>query len=269
MSNKGSRVRIPGFTPPNFRRRSQHSVLSLLSELAASPVPLTTSELAQRTGLHRVSVYRKLESLVGEGWLNVEGSPHRYSVSWSVSQLGLLALRQNKVHEVVLIRATELAKALDAPTWFGFYEAGTYFGSGSVGLVNDVPIFVPAGLNLPPSCVSGGLILLAYQDDEEIERIANLGVPAFTDETITEPAAIIAHARKARQLGYAFSHHEYVSDLVTFSVPVFDSKGVAASLSSRCPDFGPTPEMLQVANDIAERASLELGHRVGIRSIIA
>jgi len=250
--------------PPNHIRHSKHSALALLSHLAASPTPLTTAELAQRTELHRASVYRKLESLVSEGWLEVEGTPHRYSVSWGVPQLGLLALRNRHTHEVVLIRATELARALDAPTWFGFY-----FGSSGVGLLNDLPILLPAGLSVPPSCVRGGLILLAYQEDAEIERMAHLGLPRFTDRTITEPAGIIAQARKARQLGYAVSNHEYVTGLIKFSVPVFDSKGVVASLSTRCPDSGPTPDMLGIANDIAERASLELGHRAGIRSVIA
>jgi DNA-binding IclR family transcriptional regulator len=249
-------------------RRSRETVLSLFSHLAASPTPLTIAELAQRTGMHRASVYRKVESLLGEGWLTVEGTPRRYAVSWSFRQLGLLALRHHRPNEVVQIRAMELAVALDEPTWYGFYESGLYFTSGTVGFLNGAAILLPSGLCVPPSCVSGGLILLAYQDDAEIERVARLGVPRFTEHTITDAAGIIAHALKSRQMGYAVSDREFMPDLIAFSVPIFGANGAVASVSVRCAESGPTPELLRTANAIAERASLELGYRTPIRSVI-
>ena len=253
---------------PMLMRKTDHNVLALFSYLAASPSPLTSLELSKLTGMHRASVYRNLESLTKEGWLEAEGSPRRYGLTWSFRQLGLLARHHTPAHEVLMAYAVEMCRRLAAPAYIGYYEDGTYIASDVVHLIDGTPIGMPLGSRLFASCASGGLILLAYQDEEEIRRAAHLCVPRYTDKTFTDPDEITEIVHAARENGYAFNFGAFNRESGSFAVPVFDGRGIFASLGANCGEEGPTDEAVAIAKDLALRASRELGYRVSMRFAI-
>jgi DNA-binding IclR family transcriptional regulator len=246
-------------------RSSRHNILALLSLLAASAAPLTSIELSKQTGMHRASVYRNLESLTKEGWLEASGSPRRYAVSWSFRQLGLMATQHDRTHEVLMIYATQLCERLRAPSYVGYYEDGTYIASVSVQMIDGAPVAVPLGRRVFATVASGGLIMLAYQDEAEIVRVANLCIPRYTELTVTDPAEIIEIVHTARANGYAFNYGVVNPHAGSFAVPVFSAEGNLASLGANCDERGPTEEALSIAKDLAQRASRELGYRAGMR----
>ena len=249
---------------PTLIRKTDHNILALFSYLAVSPSPLTSHELSELTGMHRASVYRNLESLTKEGWLEAGGSPRRYAVTWSFRQIGLLARRHDPAYEVLMTYAVELCKRLAVPAYIGYYEDGTYIASEVVHPIDGMPIAVPSGARVFASGASGGLILLAHQSEEEIMRVAHLDVPKYTDRTVTDPDEIINIVHASRAQGYAFNFGAFNRHAGSFAVPVFDGRGILASLGAKCGEDGPPEPPIGIAKELAQRASRELGYRVGM-----
>ena len=99
-------------------------------------------------------------------------------------------------------------------------------------------------------------------------------MPALRCERCQQPArrvwdvtrTAIVHA--ARENGYAFNFGAFNRESGSFAVPVFDGRGIFASLGANCGEEGPTDEAVAIAKDLALRASRELGYRVSMRFAI-
>ncbi|MGC5076093.1 IclR family transcriptional regulator [Agrococcus sp. DT81.2] len=82
------------------------------------------------------------------------------------------------------------------------------------------------GLSMPMHCSGMGKVVLASWSPEQVDRlIADVGLPARTDATITDPAALHEELARVRARGYAMDLGENERGTVCVSAPIRDHLG--------------------------------------------
>jgi DNA-binding IclR family transcriptional regulator len=66
--------------------------------------------------------------------------------------------------------------------------------------------------------------MMAHYPPERVDAIVDRwGLPAFTDETITDRETLIEELEAVREEGIAFNREEYLRGVLAVGVPVFDA----------------------------------------------
>lgn len=92
------------------------------------------------------------------------------------------------------------------------------------------------GRRVPMHCTALGQVMLAEMPRERVEEtIAEKGLPAVTEETITDEAQFFRHLEAVREEGYATIRGERVPELGSVAVPVEENGTVYGAVSVCCP----------------------------------
>ena len=94
-------------------------------------------------------------------------------------------------------------------------------GEGSRSLSGDVSV----GTHVYHHCSAGGKAMMAHYPRERVDAIVDRwGLPAFTDETITDRETLYDELATVREEGIAFNREEYLRGVLAVGVPVFDDE---------------------------------------------
>ena len=96
-----------------------------------------------------------------------------------------------------------------------------HVGEGSRSLSGDVTV----GTNVYHHCSAGGKAMMAHYPSERVHAIVDRwGLPAFTDETITDRGTLLDELATVREEGIAFNREEYIRGVLAVGVPIFDDE---------------------------------------------
>jgi DNA-binding IclR family transcriptional regulator len=105
---------------------------------------------------------------------------------------------------------------------------------------------MPVGQRSPLYCGGSSKAILAFSDEETVERVFARAFRKFTGSTITGKKAMREEIRRIRERGYAVSHGERVEGITSISVPVFHPGGkLAASLTVSVPTARHTESLME------------------------
>ena len=214
--------------------------LDVLTTVLDSPKPASLAEIAKRTGHHRATVYRILQTLAGAGYLSVSPTEPTYSIGPRL--LGYLRgpALDAALHHRTLPLLKELAEtsgetvALFLPSWPDLICAACVLSEYPIRRHHDVGD-VAAMTQAAP-----GRAYLAFAPESHIESALSLRplTPATAYSVATE-AEFRQRLSEAKADGYAFSESETNEGMSGLSAPVFSSGSElpAAVLSISGPTF--------------------------------
>jgi DNA-binding IclR family transcriptional regulator len=118
----------------------------------------------------------------------------------------------------------------------------------------------------PCYCTGVGKAALAFQPEAVVERIIRLGLPAYTRNTITDPAALRQELETTRARGYSIDHGEMETGVRCVAAPIRNNTSkVIAAISVSGPDRRlPEERLHELAPMVIEHANL-LSERLGYR----
>lgn len=198
------------------------------------------ADLVRATGLSKSSMHNLLSTLEQQRFVIRDGRDRRYRLGPALITLGAAASGQTRLIDMAserlapLAAERELSFAIAQP--IGKYEAvivdrfypprGIHVG---VRLGSDYGLYEGAL----------GKCLLAGLPADEVERIvAKRSIPAYTDQTLTDPDELIAEVEQVRERGWGASKQE-----------LNENNAVAAPVSTG----NGTPELILLALGFAEQ----------------
>lgn len=96
-----------------------------------------------------------------------------------------------------------------------------HVGEGARSLSGDVTV----GTSVYHHCSAGGKAMMAHYTPERVDDIVDRwGLPAFTDQTITDRETLLAELETVREEGIAFNREEYLRGVLAVGVPIFDDR---------------------------------------------
>ena len=125
------------------------------------------------------------------------------------------------------------------------------------------------GKRAPIHCTGVGKAILAYQDEEEIDRIlSTVPLESFTEFTITDKEEIKKQLESIRVTGYSIDDEEIELGLKCVAAPIFNHQRKAiASISCASPKMRLTEERLPMVIEGVKKAAAEISSSLGYKNV--
>ena len=210
--------------------------LELLSLFTKHAGPISISELSTSANLSTSTIYRYLATLRTQGYIRADTKPGYYQLGLKILELAAAIKRETSISlslpvmenlasetgESVLLCGRQGEKGMCLEKVEGQHNLRVSYMCGA-------PFYLHAGAT--------GKVLLAYLDDAEVERvITRVGLPAFTENTVTDPEQLKADLKEIKRAGFALSTSEMHEGVIAIAAPIFNRRDrVEADLSIGIP----------------------------------
>jgi DNA-binding IclR family transcriptional regulator len=208
--------------------------------------PVGVTDAARRLGMPKSSASRIVTALVRRGFLRQEEPSGKYALSniyysftSALSERNLLIPRAVPVMEKVFraLRETIHLNVVD-----GLERVCVHVLESP----QQLKAVMPVGQRSPLYCGGSSKAILAFSDEETMERVFARPFRKFTGNTITGRKAMREEILRIRERGYAVSHGERVEGITSVSVPVFHPGGqLAGSLTVSVPTARYTKNLME------------------------
>ena len=196
---------------------------ALLGAFDATHLSLGISELARRSGLAKSTVARLTAELTQHGFLERVGTDLRLGTR--LFEFGELASRQRQLREVALPYLSDL-RQVSRQTVHLAVLADTdvvYVEIVRSREAPRMPSFV--GGRLPAHAAAVGKAILAFSDQETVQRVLDRGLPPVGPRTITAPGLLLRELRRIHENGIAYEHEESSHGVGCAACPILDGSG--------------------------------------------
>jgi DNA-binding IclR family transcriptional regulator len=189
-------------------------------------------EVAAGVGMHPATVHRVLAQLVEAGLVRQDPESGRYGLGLELLKLAWKATGRPGLREIALPELRALSDDTGETAWLGLYDARRrqMLFAAAVESPQAVRHVRPLNEWLPLHGGASGRALLAFLPEGEREAVLDGPLPAVTEHTIVERAALERSLDDVRRRGYAVSRGERAIGGVGVAAPVLAADGRALAV---------------------------------------
>ncbi|HWP34345.1 MAG TPA: IclR family transcriptional regulator [Thermodesulfobacteriota bacterium] len=246
--------------------QSVSHALDLLEEFQGDADELGVTELSKRLKLHKNNVFRLLATLESRGYIEQNKATENYRLGLKSLELGQTFIRQMGLLRQARPVMESLVEACNETTYVGIVRENYVVYLDVVEAKQTVRVVNRVGARLPVYCTAMGKAQLAYESEDEIERL----LPAkelkrYTENTITELPKLLEHLRKVAEQGYAVDDREFEPDVKCVAVPIRDyTRRVVGGISVSAPAIRlPQERIERELAPLVKKAGAEISARLG------
>lgn len=199
---------------------------------------LGVSEIAALLKLNRTTVHRLLVTLESCGMVRRDPNTQKYMVGTLVLQLSNVFLHQSDIRSTALPIITALRDATNQTSALHIREDTSRITIAQAESRQDLRVTYPdLGEPIPLHLGAPGKVILANLSQTEIGHYLNV-VPLMrtTPRSPTSHQNLSDELDRIRARGYAMTHQERRSGVVSIAAPIFDAAGrVVASVNISAP----------------------------------
>lgn len=207
--------------------QSVDRALSIIEALSMSDSPLMLNEIATLVGINLSTCHHLIKTMVKRGYIVYAGRSNGYLLSSKLEAIGQRSVREFNLVEFVRPKLQELNLDLREAV-----QLAVLRGSALVTHIRLASHIAPqadprdlASLHAAHA-VATGKAILAWLPEAELARvIADGGLTAFTDKSITSLGGLIEELRLVRRSGFAMDDGEFRVDSVGYGAAVRDMSG--------------------------------------------
>jgi DNA-binding IclR family transcriptional regulator len=226
----------------------------------------TLAEIKRITGLPKTTIFRILKTFESAGFFKYDSKHEKYCLGLRFLELGGLVYSSLSVRKAAEPYMDNLSNSLKATILLGVIKDDQLLYIDKREMDSIIRITSHIGLKRPPYFGMLGMILLAYMDDREKERLLKLYPPTkITNKTVTEGRRIMKKLDDSKRKGFYMEQDEIVEGLLGIGVPIMDFSGnVVAALGATQPVFqikeGTIENTIQQLLEASRSISKDLGY---------
>jgi IclR family transcriptional regulator, pca regulon regulatory protein len=207
--------------------------LAVIAAFAGRGPVLSLGELAELTGLGKPIVRRIMLTLERLGYARATAG--RFALTPKVLALGYAYLSSVRLTDAARPLMEELTDKLGVGTALAALDGNQIVYIDRVLRGRVASINLVAGTRLPAHATSMGHVLLAHAAPADTDEVLSGPLPALTEHTLTDPAALRDRLALVRDRGWDAVDQELETGRRSAAAPVFDSAGRAiAALALSC-----------------------------------
>ncbi|MCX8033642.1 MAG: IclR family transcriptional regulator [Thermoleophilia bacterium] len=196
--------------------------IQILRQFSANSTELSVSQLSERTGLHRTTVYRVARTLESEGLLVFDPTTKLYSLGPGWAALVLTAGTGFGLVKILEPELQALAEATQESVAMGVRHGRRVY---IVRAITSASIYSlrssQRGVHsLTDTWHAGVKLHLAWSDREIVEDVLNSPIVKYTEHTITDRKTLEEVLLRARKERIAYELEERNLGVCAVSVPV-------------------------------------------------
>lgn len=208
--------------------------LDILELLARTGTPVGLSEVATAVGGPKATVHRLLATLQRRGYVIQETHGSLYSAGVRCFELGSLWAQNLDLRAIAAPHLRRLNDETGETIHLAIYDHGDVVYVDKLESQQPVVAKSHVGRRSPATCVATGRVLLALQPATEIKSVLDKPIPAYTPQTVTDPAKLAALLTDVRRVGYGVNHESYRTGVGGIAAPVRDHTGAAVASVGIC-----------------------------------
>jgi IclR family acetate operon transcriptional repressor len=230
----------------------------LLEVLAAGGGEMSISQLADASGLPMPTIHRLLRTLVAQGYVRQQPS-RRYALGPRLIWLGESAERL--LAAWALPHLEKLVAELDETANVAMLDNDRAVYVAQVPGTRPMRTFTEVGRRVHLHSTGVGKALLAALPDEQmVDLVYRIPLPANTEHTIVDRDQLLADLRAGRDRGFMVDDGE--QDLGVRCVAVAIPADVHAAISVSAPSVRLTDDVRATAAQLLRRSADELGREL-------
>lgn len=205
--------------------------LAVIRAFDAEHAELSLSDTARRAGIPPAAARRFLRTLEALGYVRSDG--RRFSLTPKVLELGFSYLSALSLPEVMQPHLERLSREVDESVSAAVLAGADIVYVARVPTRRIMTVGITIGTSFPAYATSMGRVLLAeLSADELAARLAEASLPALTERTLTDAAALADEIARVRERGWALVDGELEPGLRSIAAPVRGRDGrVAAAIN--------------------------------------
>ena len=199
--------------------------LVLLDEIARNIGGVSATELADRVGIHKTSVYRYLNTLQNAGYVRNDGDGS-YGLGNKILELSSHLLRQMPLRETARSYLVALSNDTQKSVHLCVLDGTEVVYIDKVESQRTLPIMSRIGSHAPAYCTSVGKALLsALPMDQLVAMLGDIGFERRTPNTITSAVEFLDDIRRTQERRYAVDDEEHEEGIVCYAALVREYGG--------------------------------------------
>ena len=210
-----------------FYNKSLERALQILNAFRADRQELTIGQLSEILGLARATVLRLCTTLVKYDYLKKDPESKQYSLGIRLFDLGSIVFDSFSLRRIASPHLSELQMKVGKTIYLGVMDNDELlYIDKREDPRNPVSFTSRVGTRRPPYWGMLGLVLMAYLQESEVERLLQKRpLVGTTKKSITRKDEYMERLNKVRKDGYYVELEEVFEGIGGVSAPIRDFSG--------------------------------------------
>jgi DNA-binding IclR family transcriptional regulator len=237
----------------------------ILRELGAGSPRLGVTELADRLGLAKATVYGLLRALEAEELVQRDAETGKYRLGPALLELGNAFLDNHELRARSLLWAESLAGRAVEAVRVGVLNGANVLIVHHVFRPDNSVQILEVGASIPWNACALGKAIVAHTDGARREELLSGELPRLTGRTMVDPAVLGTALDDVVREGVAVEDQEAIVGEAEIAAPVFDHLGLPAGAIGvagpveRLLRDGPSREVVAAVREVARSLSRDMG----------
>ena len=193
---------------------------AILGLFAGSREPLGISDVANRLGINKSTVFNAIHTLADLHVLEADNGT-KFRLGPHLYMLGHTAGRRSALIQTVHPFLDAINETTKLSAFLGIRSGTRAVILDKVDTAYDVKISSEVGMRLPLVAGAGGKALLAQLPNTEIHRILETSpLKKFTPTSTVDNAVFMREVEQVREQGIALDMEAYIEGIVALAVPI-------------------------------------------------
>jgi DNA-binding IclR family transcriptional regulator len=239
--------------------------LTVLERLADSDQPRGVSELSREMSLSKSNVQRLLRTLVELGYAQQDESTGRYAPTLRMWEFGYKTLSRDRVKLASAVFIRKLSERISETVFLCIGDGPDIIYVDRVDSTDPTRVFCVVGMRLPALKNAAGRAVLAFQDEDTIERALEASA-SETPGAVIDAASIRAQLADVQKNGYAISIGDFRPGVNSIAAPVWNATGrVVGSLVVTGSEVRLPPAKLESLISEVPSVAMQISESLGYR----
>ncbi|MDJ1006393.1 MAG: IclR family transcriptional regulator [Paracoccaceae bacterium] len=200
--------------------------LGVLDQVAAAGRPVKFSELLDASPYPKATLYRFVQTLLGQGMLAYDSERQTYSLGIRLVRLAHAAWAQSSLAPIARPHVDALAAAAGETVHLAQLDGGQVLYVDKRNAAQPIEMYSSAGKVGPAYCTGVGKAMMAFLPDDELGAVlARQSYHRFTATTLSSEAELRAELKDIRARGYSFDRQEHEPGIICVAAPILTSSG--------------------------------------------
>jgi DNA-binding IclR family transcriptional regulator len=240
--------------------------LGMLEAAAQSPNGLSNAELSRRLNIPKSSASYLLRTLETQGYLARDPENGKYKVGLKILSLSRGALGGIDVRGVAFPIMRRLMQQTGLTCHLAVLDGAEAVYVEKIEPEGFIRMDTWVGRRMKVHATSVGKAIVAYLPEEQLQDIVRKsGMEKRTAKTITTMPRLVRELEKVRAQGYAMDDEENNLGARCVGAPVFDERGIAASVglsgTTQQVSSQTLPRIVEALKDATRHISMGMGYR--------
>jgi DNA-binding IclR family transcriptional regulator len=215
-----------GYFAPSVKR-----AFEILKLVSTTKDGIGISEIARGLGMAKSTVHGMTSALEEVGVVLRDPVTKRYTLGFTLFELGKNAYSQIDLKDLARPVAEELMERTSASVFLGVLNWDHVTVLDVVEPRTELKITAPIGTTLPLLAGAVGKVFLSKLNEEEVRRIIKTkGLTRFTENSITSTERYLQEIRAARENGFATDDEEYIMGVRAVAAPIREAEPLMSAI---------------------------------------